>query len=79
MRICDRSQLLANYIKSCEEGLSAELQVSRKTNLIVPDYFVSDYNLRFVSITLNLPFKLQTLYYICGVFFFFVKLLFKSV
>lgn len=49
MGIWDRSQLLANYIKSCEEGLSAGLQVSWETSLIVPDYFVSDYNMGFVS------------------------------
>lgn len=49
MGIWDRSQLRAYYIKSCGEGLSAGLRVSRKTNLIVPDYFVSDYNTGFVS------------------------------
>lgn len=49
MGIWDRSQLLANYIKSCEGELSAGLQVSRKTNLIVSDYFVSDYNMGFFS------------------------------
>lgn len=75
MGIWDRSQLLARYIKSCEEGLSAGLQVLRKTNLIVPDCFVSDYNMGFVS-SYICPSNCK--YHVVSALGFF-KLLFKSV
>jgi len=76
MGIWDRSQLLAND-KSCEGGLLVGLQVSRKTNLIVPDYFVSGYNVGFVSSYIK--FALQVANTILCLLAFFVKLLFKLV
>lgn len=62
MRIWNRSQLPANWVKSCEEGLPAGLQVPRRYNLIVPDYFVLDYGMGVVS------FRVQTWYGCAGAF-----------